>query len=211
MLVFTIFVYYTIDSKMGKERGNEFMPKEILHRGKRLLLRRAVESDLDFILRLEYDPENVSFIVPFDRTFHEPILRGEVRGTMDIIVEECATGEPVGYVLANGLQSVAKEIEWTHIIVAKKGLGYGHETLKLLKAWAFEDLQFHRAWLDCKPYNRRALHLYKSEGMVLEGRFRETIVTNGVYEDLVVLALLAREYEAMKQAGIELESPQQKA
>jgi len=187
------------------------MSEEILHRGKRLQLRRAGEDDLGFILQLEYDPENVSFIVPFDRTFHEPILRGAAKGTMDIIVEEMATGEPVGYVLANGLQSDAKEIEWTHIIVAKKGQGYGHETMKLLKAWAFEDLHFHRAWLDCKPYNRRALHLYESEGMVLEGRFRETIVTNGVYEDLVVLALLAREYEAMKQAGLELESPQQES
>ena len=97
-----------------------------------------------------------------------------------------------------------RDREWTHVVVQKKGMGYGHEAMKLLKKYCFDVKKFHRAWLDCKDYNARALHLYESEGMQREGLFRETIITNGVYENLVVLAILDREYAARKGEGKEL-------
>ena len=75
---------------------------EILITGPRLRLRRATESDLDFIMDLEYAEDNLPFIVPFDRDFHTNIVtKGEA--SMDVIVEEVATGEPVGYFLVAGL------------------------------------------------------------------------------------------------------------
>ena len=178
---------------------------EILHTGRRLRLRRATLADLDFIMRLEFAEENVHFIVPFDREFHTNIIEnGAKAGSMDIIVEELAGGAPVGYLLVNGLQTEQKEVEWMHILIDKKGQGYGHEALQLLKAWAFDDLHMHRGWLDCKEYNARALHVYESEGLVREGLIRETIITNGIYENLVVLGVLDREYFARKNAGLEL-------
>jgi RimJ/RimL family protein N-acetyltransferase len=176
---------------------------EILHKGKCLQIRKATMADLDFIMKLEYDPENLKFIVPFDRDVHTKIIE-EGKASMDVIVEEIETKEPVGYLLINGLTTPAKELEWTHVIIAKKGMGYGHEAMKLLKAWGFDDLKFHRAWLDCKDYNARALHLYESEGMQREGLIRETILTNGVYENLVILGILDREYQARKAEGLEL-------
>ena len=178
--------------------------QDILAEGPRLRLRRADVSDLDYILKLEYDAENVKFIVPFDKDFHTKILEGAVEESMDVIAEEKATGERVGYFLINGLKTDAHEIEWTHVVIQKKGRGYGHEAMKLLKRYCFDVRKFHRAWLDCKDYNERALHLYESEGMLREGLFRETILTNGVYENLVVLAILDREYAARKAAGQEL-------
>ena len=176
---------------------------EILHKGKRLQIRKATMADLDFIMELEYDPENLKFIVPFDRDVHTKIIE-EGKASMDVIVEEIETKEPVGYLLINGLTTPAKELEWTHVIIAKKGMGYGHEAMKLLTAWGFDDLKFHRAWLDCKDYNARALHLYESEGLQREGLIRETILTNGVYENLVILGILDREYQERKAKGLEL-------
>lgn len=176
---------------------------DILIEGSRLRLRKAVEQDLDFILDLEYAEDNLPFIVPFDRDFHTNVItKGEA--SMDVIVEEVETGEPVGYFLVAGLKTDAKEMEWTHVIIAKKGMGYGHEAMQLIKKWCFAVQKFHRAWLDCKDYNTRALHLYESEGMVREGLIRETILTNGVYENLVILGILDREYEARRAAGQEL-------
>ena len=43
---------------------------EILLKGKRLQLRKSTMADLDFIMKLEYDPENLKFIVPCDRAVH---------------------------------------------------------------------------------------------------------------------------------------------
>lgn len=184
--------------------GNK-VPKEklsgILQTGPRLQMRRAEEADLDYIMELEYAPDNLPFIVPFDREFHTQLMTGV--GALDAIVEERETGISVGYLLISGLATEAREIEWTHFIMDVKGKGYGHETMKLLKAWSFDTLGFHRAWLDCKDYNERALHLYQSEGMIREGLIRETILTEGRYENLVVLGMLEREFRARQAQGLE--------
>ena len=176
---------------------------EILKAGPRLCLRRAEIADIDYICALQAAEENSDYIVPFSRADHETIIT-QAQASMDIIVEECASGERVGYLHVTGLLLASKEQEWTHVIIGKKGRGYGHEPMKHLKAWAFEDRGAHRAWLDCKDYNARALHLYESEGMMREALIRETILHKGVYETLGVLGILDREYRARKRAGLEL-------
>ena len=176
---------------------------DILKEGMRLRLRRAELADIDYICTLQEAEDNRDFIVPFSRADHETIIT-QGKAAMDIIVEERESEERVGYLHVTGLLLASKEQEWTHVVIAKKGLGYGHEAMKLLKAWAFDDMGAHRAWLDCKDYNARALHLYESEGMVREALIRETILHRGVYENLVVLGILDREYRARKRAGLEL-------
>lgn len=95
---------------------------DILHVGKLLQLRKAQTADLDYIMKLEYDKENLKYIVPFDRDFHTQIIENSLEA-MDVIVEEIATKAPVGYLMINGLKTEAKEIEWTHVIIDKKGHG----------------------------------------------------------------------------------------
>ncbi|MBR1860057.1 MAG: GNAT family N-acetyltransferase, partial [Selenomonadaceae bacterium] len=81
---------------------------------------------------------------------------------------------------------------------------YGHEAMKLLKAWTFEVKKFHRAWLDCKDYNEIAIHLYESEGLQREGLIRETLLTDGIYENLIIFGMLDREYFERKADNKEL-------
>lgn len=180
---------------------------ELLREGPRLILRRAAKEDIDYLCALQEDADNRDYIVPFTREEHTIIVT-QAKAAIDIIVEERGSGERVGYLHVGGLLLPSKEQEWTHVVIAKKGLGYGHETMKLLKAWAFEDMGAHRAWLDCKDYNARALHLYESEGMVREALIRETILYRNTYENLVILGILDREYAARKRAGLELEGGQ---
>ena len=175
----------------------------LLIEGKKLRLRQATEADLDYIMSLEYSPDNVNFIVPFSRDKHEKII-AEGDDAMDIIVEETATGEAVGYQLVEGLTEYGGRVhEWTHIIIGKKGVGYGHEVMKLIKAWSFNVKKAHRLWVDCKDWNERALHLYESEGLKREGVFRETLFTKGQYENLIVLAILEHEYRERQNSGRE--------
>ena len=166
--------------------------KNILIEGRRLRLRRANESDLQYIIALEYDPENLKFIVPFDEDFHKEVINSDNSEKMDVIIEEIDTQTRAGYFLLQGLNT--HEIEWTHVIVGKKGLGYGRESLNLLMKWSFEIKKFHRGWLDCKEYNKVAINLYESSGLKREGLLRETLLTNGVYENLIIFGILDREY-----------------
>lgn len=171
----------------------------ILIEGDRLRLRRATEQDIPYIIDLEYAPENLKYIVPFDANYHAAIINSDNSEKMDVIIEEIESGDAVGYFMLRGLNSEAKEIEWTHVIIARKGIGYGREALRLLMRWSFDVKKFHRGWLDCKEYNEVALHLYESEGLVREGVLRDVLLTNGVYENLVVLGILEHEYFARKK------------
>lgn len=166
--------------------------KNILIEGRRLRLRKANETDLSYIIALEYDPENLKFIVPFDENFHTEIIKSDNSEKMDVIVEEIETKTRAGYFMLQGLNT--HEIEWTHVIIGKKGLGYGREAFRLLMQWSFEIKKFHRGWLDCKDYNKVAIKLYESAGMTREGLMRETLLTDGVYENLIVFGILDREY-----------------
>ena len=170
--------------------------KNILIETSRLILRRADLSDLNFILNLQAKPENKNFIVPFDEKFHTKILTSTCAGKMDVIVEERETSKSVGYFMLSDLDNPHNKVEFTHVIINKKGCGYGRESLKALLKWSFHIKNLHRVYLDCKTYNEVALHLYESVGFKREGIMREIICVNGVYEDLILLSILDREFKS---------------
>lgn len=170
--------------------------ENILIEGPRLRLRRADLNDLKFILNLQTKSENEKFIVPFDEKFHREILTSDGSKKMDVIVEERDTLNPVGYFMLSELDNPHNKVEITQGIIDKKGRGYGRETFNLLLKWSFDVKNFHRVFLDCKTYNEVAIHLYESLGFKREGIMRENILTNGVYEDLILFAILKNEYLA---------------
>lgn len=170
---------------------------KIVKQSKLLRFRQAEETDLAYIMDVEFAPENAKYVIPYPLEQHKQTLN--TKGATHLIIETADGGEKVGFLMIAGLDNPYKEIEFTRIIVAAKGKGYGHETLRMLKSWAFDDLKFHRAWLDCKDHNARALHVYETAGFVREGLIRETILSEtGVYENLVILGILDREYFAEK-------------
>lgn len=174
------------------------MVNQIVKKGKRLQFRQAEEADMDYIMEVEYKPGNAKYVIPYTRQVHMQTLN--TKGAVHLIIETIDGHKKVGFLMIAGLDNDAKEIEFTRIILDEKGKGYGQETLDMLESWAFDDLHFHRAWLDCKDYNERALHVYEKAGLVREGLIRETILTDGVYENLVILGILDREYFARRKA-----------
>ncbi|MBE8953429.1 MAG: GNAT family N-acetyltransferase [Quinella sp. 1Q7] len=162
--------------------------------GRRLKLRRANATDLGYIMTLQYAPENLKFIVPFDEDYHREIIDSDGAQKLDIIIEEIDTGFAAGYFMLRELDSPCAE--FTHVIIGRKGLGYGREALDLLLKWTFAVKRFHRVWIDCKEYNSIALNLYERAGFVREGLLREYIYNDGAWENLVVFGMLAREYFA---------------
>lgn len=166
--------------------------KKFLIEGKSLRLRRATLDDLDYIIALQHAPENLKFIVPFNKEYHREIISSDGSEKLDVIVEEIDTRQAVGYFMLRKMDSPF--IEFTHVIIGRKGLGYGREALNLLLEWTFKVRKYHRVWIDCKEYNSIALHLYESLGFVREGVLREIILTDGVWENLIVLGMLDREY-----------------
>jgi diamine N-acetyltransferase len=166
-----------------------------------LRLRPTMLSDLDYVISVEQDEQNQPFITPWERTQHEGAVR--FPDFRHFIIEADDGPQPAGFVILQGCRNPHRSVELKRIVLQPKGRGLGRACVRLLKRMAFRDLNAHRLWLDVKKLNTRALALYASEGFCEEGRLRESVRVAGGYDDLVVMGMLDREYEARVALGQE--------
>lgn len=160
-------------------------------------IRRTQAKDLDFVLQTEVHEENLPFISQWSKSRHEEAI---MSADMEHVIAESASGERVGYAMIAGLQNIHLSVELMRIAMARKGQGYGRETLRLLAEWAFETLHAHRLWLDVREHNVRAKTLYLSCGFVQEGMLRDCVRIGGGYQSLEILSMLETEYADRKKA-----------
>ncbi|GFP76273.1 GNAT family N-acetyltransferase [Clostridium fungisolvens] len=165
--------------------------KEVNEKSDFVMLRNTKESDLDFVIDCERNPDNAQYIGQCTKEQHRDSLYQE--DILHLIVEEKSTNKPIGYAILAGIINSNQSIELRRIVIASKGKGLGRETLKLIKKVAFEKLNAHRLWLDVRYKNQRAQRIYKSEGFVEEGILRECILYNQNYESLIVMSILKNE------------------
>lgn len=168
----------------------------------RVRLRPTMSSDLEFVLSLEQDAENLPFITPWERTQHEAAIR--FPDFRHFIVEGGEGLDAVGFLILIGCKSQHQSLELKRMVVRSKGHGYGRAALRVAKKVAFDDLGAHRFWLDVKQRNTRAKALYDSEGFVVEGTLRESVRTAEGFESMIVMSVLAAEFDERRAAGLEL-------
>jgi RimJ/RimL family protein N-acetyltransferase len=155
-------------------------------------LRKTSRWDLSFVISAERAEDNRNFVAQWTQEQHKAALsQPDMR---HLIIEHLETRKPVGYVILAGLKDPNQSIEFRRIVVTDKGKGYGRSAVRLVKQLAFNELNAHRLWLDVKVYNAYARHLYESEGFVVEGILRECVKAGDIFESLVVMSMLVREY-----------------
>src|SRR4051812_40011954 len=170
----------------------------------RVRLRPTMQSDLDFVLAVEQDPDNLPFITPWERTQHEAAIR--FPDFRHFIVEAGPGLEAAGFVILIGCRSQHQSLKLKRMVVRSKGRGLGRAALRVVKKVAFDDLGAHRLWLDVKQRNARAKALYDSEGFVVEGVLRESVKLEGGFESMVVMSMLAAEFAQRRGQALELHS-----
>lgn len=72
--------------------------------------------------------------------------------------------------------------------------GLGTETTRLLLAYGFEIMQWHRIELRVLEYNHRAIRCYEKCGFVREGILRESAWIDGRFYSDIVMGILAPAY-----------------
>lgn len=129
-----------------------------------ITLRKTEESDLDYVLATEHDPENCRFVIPWSREKHLEALCDP-----DLAHLIAQRERRIGYVILAGLLDPNQSIEFRRIVITEKGCGYGKATVGLVKEVAFETHKAHRLWLDVKAQNHRARAVYEACGFSIEG------------------------------------------
>jgi RimJ/RimL family protein N-acetyltransferase len=168
----------------------------------RVRLRPTMQSDLEFVLSLETDPENLPYITPWERTQHEAAIR--FPDFRHFIIETGEGLEAGGFLILVGCRNPQHSIELKRMVVRDKGVGFGRAALRVAKKIAFDDLGANRFWLDVKKRNTRAKALYDSEGFVFEGELREAVKVQGGFDSLIVMSMLQAEYVARRGQAMEL-------
>ena len=77
-----------------------------------------------------------------------------------------------------------------------RGRGYGSDTVRTLCRFGFEMMNLHRIELEVNAGNLRGRHVYDRAGFVVEGTRRHAQFHASRWEDIVIMSLLRREWDA---------------
>jgi diamine N-acetyltransferase len=168
----------------------------------RVRLRPTMLSDLEYVVSLEQEPENLSFVTPWERTQHEAAIR--FPDFRHFIIEGGPGLDAVGFLILIGCRSQNRSLELKRMVVQAKGAGFGRAALRVAKKVVFDDLGAHRFWLDVKERNSRAKALYDSEGFMVEGQLRDAVKSADGFESLIVMSMLRPEFKGRRELGLEL-------
>ncbi len=161
-------------------------------------LRAMTEADLSFVLAAENDPEHAPFVGRWTREQHLSAIASEEFASF--IVTD-GKNVPVGHVILADCTDDSRNVLLKRIIVTEKGQGYGLAALQEVQQIAFTQYQAHRLWLDVIETNARARSLYQTLGFQEEGTLREALLHHGQYVSLVIMSMLASEYQARECEG----------
>jgi RimJ/RimL family protein N-acetyltransferase len=115
--------------------------------------------------------------------------------TMTFGVRGLADDALVGYVQLQVSSWPHRNAEVDLGVAPKRwGQGIGTDALKLALAFAFRELNLHRVQVSPFSYNERGLALCKKLGFTHEGTLREYLRRDGKWYNLLVMALLARDW-----------------
>ena len=128
----------------------------------KISIKRTDFKDLNKIM--DFEKENSQFIQQYNIAEHKEILESECH----LSIFELENNRLIGHIILNGISDQKKSIEFRRIVISEKGLGYGKDSIKLIKKICFEKYKADRIWLDVYSDNKRAIKLYESQGFLKE-------------------------------------------
>ena len=170
-----------------------------------ICLRAMSEDDLDFVLAAENDPAHAPFVGRWEREQHITAITSE-EFTSFVVTDPA--GRPVGHVILADCTDDSQNLMLKRIIITQKGCGYGWAAVKEVQRIAFTGYKARRLWLDVIETNARARSLYQALGFQEEGTLREALLHDGEHVSLVIMSMLAREYQAQEAQEKEAQEKQ---
>lgn len=166
------------------------------------VLRKPEPSDVEALYEIKNDPAVAALLGGHSNGYAREDLRRWVefhRERADevlYVIVDPARGRVVGHVGLYKIDSRIGQAEFAILLgpVAGWGKGLGKAITRFMVGLAFDHLNLRRVTLQVLSTNERASRLYRSLGFVEEGRLREAQVRNGEYVDVVMMAVLRREW-----------------
>jgi RimJ/RimL family protein N-acetyltransferase len=125
------------------------------------------------------------------------------QGRPAALVAESLVGDAVGLIALRVDRPEARSVELSLLVgdPARWGQGLGADMLRTTLDACFDGWGIHRVGVRVEAGNERALGLYRRCGFREEGRLRQAAYLDGQHADIVLLALLAPEWETPRASS----------
>lgn len=176
-------------------------------RTERLLLRAFVPADLASVQAMQTDEDVVRYLEWGPRSPEEIVesLRKKVAATaihgegdaLSLAAALLDTGEVVGDFVLHCVSELDERGEIGFIVPpAHEGRGYATEAARALLRIAFDEVGFRRVIGQVESRNGASARVLEKLGMRLEAHFVENVLVKGEWQDEMIYAILAREWQA---------------
>lgn len=166
-------------------------------RGRLVRLEPAGPEHLDGLWPLYSGGDDSGFMDPVIALTREQTRAGLARARgrgdrADWAVVRNADGFVVGEAVLMDLDEDNASMTYRVALVGPTvvGRGYGTETTRLVRDFAFGPLGLHRLALEVNSFNAAAIAVYEKVGFVLEGVRREAVLRDGIWHDVHDMALV---------------------
>jgi len=166
-------------------------------------LRDLVDEERDRLFRWRHEPEvdrwmsdlPVQSALDHARWFDSLREDADQRGWIIAF-----NGDPAGFLTLSGLLGRHRRAAWGWYIGEPwaRGRGVGRAAQALGLDLAFSELGLEKVWAEVLADNDTALRAQAAAGFRREGYMRRHVLKNGVFRDVVFLAILADEWRAQR-------------
>ncbi len=120
----------------------------------------------------------------------------------EALIAESLEGDPIGMVVVRIDRAEARSVELSLLVDADHwGQGFGTDMVQSALEACFDGWGVHRVGVRVEAGNERALALYRRLGFKEEGRLREAAFRDGRHADVLIFALLAKEWSARQDSS----------
>lgn len=170
---------------------------EKLYSDGNIYLRLMTAEDTDNIVAWRNsDAVRTNFIYQklFTRQSHEQWIETMVNTgkVVQMIICLCENDAPVGSVYIRDIDTTHNKGEYGIFIGedSARGRGIGTAAAKLMIRYAFEEQKLHRLFLRVFADNKQAMGSYEKAGFVKEAYLKDDVCIDGVYRDIVLMAII---------------------
>lgn len=162
-----------------------------------IYLRPMTEEDTDLIVAWR-NSEGVRKHFIYQKLFtkeghlawlHNVVETGKA---VQMIICEAETDRLLGSVYIRDIDMDHRKGEYGIFIgeADSRGKGVGTKAAKLMIEYAFNELKLHKIFLRVYADNLRAIGSYEKAGFVREAYLRDDVCVNGVFRDMVLMAVI---------------------
>lgn len=135
----------------------------------------------------------------FTREGHENWIRNmvETGKVVQMMICDQATDKPLGSVYIRDIDRKHNKAEYGIFIgeADARGRGVGTAAAGLMLHYCFCEEGLNRVFLRAIADNARAIRSYEKAGFRQEAYLREDVLLDGEYQDVVLMGILAKEYQ----------------